>query len=204
MAYIGIMPTAIKFRSMNFKQQTKTKITQTASGRTIRATGSTTRWSVTIQMPVRTIAEHKVLQGFLALTQGPLNSFNITLPGISENSSPVADSVTGGANAIHAPGDTSINITTNQGDATVLKAGDVVRFSGHNKVYMVTTDVNTDSAGYAVLNIQPGLVESVTYLESAVFNDVPFTMALNNDVQEYNYRTDGYVEYEMDLIEVFG
>jgi hypothetical protein len=203
MANIGIFPAQLKFRSMNFKQETKTKITQTASGRTIRATGSTTRWSVTIQMPVRTIEEHKTLQGFIALTQGPLNDFEIVLTNISQSSGALGSSVSAGASGAHSAGDTSINIITNYGDATVLKSGDVVRFAGHSKVYMVTSDINTDSAGGAVLNIQPALIENVANLESMIVHNVPFKMALNNDVQEYNYRTDGFVEYEMDLIEVF-
>jgi hypothetical protein len=31
---------------------------------------------------------------------------------------------------------------------------------------------------------------------------VPFRMILSNDIQEYGYRNDGYVEYEIDVEEV--
>lgn len=188
---------------MNFKQETKTKVTQTASGRTVRATGSTTRWSVTIQMPVRSVEEHKTLQGFIALTQGPLNDFDIVLPNISQSSSALAGTVTTFVSGAHSAGDTTVNITSNHSNATIFKAGDVVRFNVHSKVYMITSDINTDSAGAAVLNIQPALIENLIDTEAMYVHNVPFKMALNNDVQEYNYRTDGYVEYEMDLIEVF-
>jgi len=193
---------------MNFKQETKTKVTQTASGRTVRATNSTTRWSVTIQMPVRTVTEHKTLQGFVALAQGPLNDFEIVLPEVSYSSSAVASTLICNTIGNHNAGRTDINIYANYNNTTILKQGDVIKFgdptlASHSKVYMVTTDINTDSAGYAILNIQPGLIEYVANSTPLTTNAVPFKMALNNDVQEYNYRVDGYVDYEMDLVEVF-
>ena len=66
---------------------------------------------------------------------------------------------------------------------------------------MASTDINTDSAGGAVLNIKPGLVEALTDEEGITSTNVPFRMILNNDVQEFNYRTDELVEYEIDVIE---
>lgn len=204
MANIGIWPSQLKFRSMNFRQETKTKSTQTASGRVIRATTSTTRWACTIQFPVRSVAEHKTLQGFIALAQGPLNDFEIQLTDVSTSASSLAGSVNAGPTGNYSAGSTAIEIQTNQSSANVLKSGDVVRFANHSKVYMVTSDINTNVSGIATLNIQPALIEAVVTSEAITCSDVYFKMALANDIQEYNYRTDGFVEYEMDLIEVFG
>jgi hypothetical protein len=41
----------------------------------------------------------------------------------------------------------------------------------------------------------------VTDEEAITSTNVPFRMILNGDVQEFNYRTDELVEYEIDVIE---
>ena len=217
MAYIGTFPTSPGFQSVNFSMNTSTKRTQAASGRIIRATNSTTVFGGTLQFPPMTQAEFRPIQAFIAQTDGGLNEFDIVIPTVSE--SQATDIVTGQSIAsiidgrlfvdgAHSAGDTTINITTLPdsagtalGDQVLLKAGDVVRFAGHTKVYMASTDINTDSAGGAVLNIKPGLVEALTDEEGITSTNVPFRMILNNDVQEFSYRTDELVEYEIDVIE---
>ena len=42
MAYIGFFPTSNGFNSVRFRQTNATKKTETASGRTVRVTNSTT------------------------------------------------------------------------------------------------------------------------------------------------------------------
>jgi len=206
MAYIGNFPTSPGFNAAKFKQNTTTKTTTAQSGRSIRATNSTTLWSATLNFPPLTQAEFRPIQAFIVQTKGPLNEFDIIIPTISESQSTVASSVvatidgdSSGANQI---GDSSININTNQAGQTVLKAGDVVRFQNHTKVYMVTTDTNTDLSGNATMNIEPPLLENTTHNESITTNNVPFRMILSNDVQEFDYRVDNLVGYEIDVDEV--
>jgi len=214
-AYIGSFPSSPGFNAVNFKMNTQTKITKAASGRTIRATNSTTLWSGTLAFPVMNQTEFRPIQGFMAQTQGPLNEFDIVIPGVSE--SQAKDITTGQSIAsiidgrvfvegAHSAGDTTIAITTFPdsattalGDQVLLKAGDVVRFANHTKVYMVTTDINTDSAGLATLNIQPALVEALADEEAVTTNNVPFRMMMSGDVQEFNYRTDNLIAYEIDI-----
>jgi hypothetical protein len=67
---------------------------------------------------------------------------------------------------------------------------------------MCTTDINTDGSNKATINIQPALVEDLSNAESVTVHNVPFRMILSNDVQEFQYRTDGLVNYEIDVEEV--
>ena len=202
MAYVGNFPTSPGFSAVGFKQNTITKRTQTASGRIIRSSNATTLWSGTLAFPTMTLQEFRPIQGFIALTQGTLNEFDIVIPIVSQSQSTVAASLTATVDGAHSAGDTTVNISTNFGDEAVLKAGDIVRFANHTKVYMCTTDINTDSAGDAVLNIQPALTEDLSNSESITTNDVPVRMILSSDVQEFGYRTDGLVSYEIDVAEV--
>lgn len=206
MAYIGNFPSSPGFVSANFKQNTLTKQTKTQSGRSIRTTSSTTLWSGTLTFPPMTQAEFRPIQAFVALAQGSLNEFDIVIPTVSQSQAALAGSliasVDGDSSGANSAGDTSININTNLAASNALKAGDVVRFQNHTKVYMVTTDVNTDANGNAIMNIQPALVEAVSNGETITTNNVPFRMILLNDLQEFQYGTNQLVNYEIDVDEV--
>ena len=206
MAYIGNFPSSPGFTSANFRQNTLTKTTQTQSGRSIRITNSTTLWRATLAFPPMTQAEFRPVQAFIALAQGPLNEFDIVIPTVSQSQAALAGSlvasVDGDSASANVAGDTTININTNLASSNALKAGDVVRFQNHTKVYMVTADVNTDSNGNAIMNIQPALVESVSNAETITTNNVPFRMHLVNDLQEFTYNTNQLVNYEIDVDEV--
>lgn len=202
MAYIGNFPSSPGFASANFRQNTTTKITKSQSGRAIRATNGTTLWSGVLRFPPMTQAEFRPVQAFVALAQGPLNEFDIVIPTVSQSQSANAATLTAVVNGAHTAGDTTITISTNLSSQNCLKAGDVVRFANHNKVYMATTDINCDITGAATLNIQPALVENLTNGETITTNNVPFRMILSNDLQEFGYRTDELVNYEIDVEEV--
>lgn len=203
MAYIGNFPSSPGFSAANFKQNTTTKRTVARSGRQVRTSEGTTLWSGTLTFPVMSLTEFRPIQGFIALAQGTLNEFDVVIPIISESQSVNAGAATATVDGAHSAGDTTIAVNTNlAGQGNILKAGDVIRFANHTKVYMCTTDINTDTSGNAVINIQPALVEALTDTESVTLHNTPFRMILSNDLQEFSYRTDGLVAYEIDVEEV--
>ena len=211
MAYIGNFPTSPGFQAVNFSMSSTTKTTQTISGRTVRFQEGTTLWSGTLQFPPMTLAEFLPIQGFLARCKGSLNEFDVVVPTISENSkgygsdSTVSLTVTSAA----AAGATSIDVNSPLTDTTILNPGDVIRFANHTKVYMVTDNegVTTDGTGNATINFEPELVTAVDARDSSggpliQLAEVPFRMILTNSVQEMQYRTDGLIQYELDVREV--
>ena len=200
MAYIGNWPSAIGFRTVNFKALSSTKQTTSQSGRRVRISVAGTRFSATISYPRMLLADWKPIQAAATRLQGPLNSFDVVLPSISENNSGVTGT-TATCDGATSAGASSVNIATNKNSQTILKAGDVVRFANHTKVYMVTADVTTDGTGDATMAITPSLIEAVVNTESITVDDVPFRMTLSGDIQEYKYATDGTVAYEIDVIE---
>lgn len=206
MAYIGNFPSSPGFTTANFRQNTVTKTAQTQSGRTVRASNATTLWTGTLVFPTMSAAEFRPVQAFVALSQGRLNEFDIVIPvvsqSISANRALVSATVEQDSATNHQVGDTTIKIQTNLNSNNALKAGDVVRFANHTKVYVVTTDCNTEANGEAILNIQPGLVEALSNGEAITTNDVPFRMILDNDIQEFSYTTEQYTNYEIDIREV--
>jgi hypothetical protein len=98
-------------------------------------------------------------------------------------------------NGITAVGSSTVAI---DGITGTIKAGDIVKFANHSKVYMVTAD--RDGAGD--MTIEPALVSALADDEEVTYNDVPFTMRLANNVQSYSLSSNEYYEYEIDMIEV--
>ena len=62
--------------------------------------------------------------------------------------------------------------------------------------------VTSDQSGAGTLNIQPGLVEAVANNEVVTYNNVPFTVRLENDIQEWSLSGFDRYNFEIDLIEV--
>jgi hypothetical protein len=188
----GTYPTSPVFNSVNFTSEFFNLSSQTISGRTqVRNIGGQ-RFTFTASYPAMTRAEFSPVQGFLMAQRGMAETFTIVLPEVSSSSGSVVGTILAGATA--SIGDTSIAL---DGFTGTLKAGDVFKFANHNKVYMATADL----AGAGTLSFQPALVASVSDNEILTHDDVPFTVRLNNDVQEYGIATDLTYSYEVDFIE---
>ena len=198
MSYIGTWPATVGFRTVNFKALSQTKQTTSQSGRRVRISTAGTRFSATIQYPRMSLTNWKPIQAVATRLNGPLNSFDIVLPSVSENTSGVAGITA--TSSVASAGASTVTLATNKNSQTIMKAGDVIRFASHTKVYMLTQDATTDGAGSVDVAITPNLIEATTSA-SATVDDVPFRMTLANDIQEYKYATDGTIAYEIDIIE---
>ena len=203
MAYIGFFPQTPGFTTANFRQNTATKKTESASGRIIRATNGTTKWKATMQFPPVSYEEFLPIQAFVGRCQGPLNEFDIIMPELSTHN-PYPNQQTY-VSADASAGSSSVSITSDQlNKSNLLLAGDLIRFPNHTKVYMVTETVTTDGSGNGTIYITPNLIQNVGFDsagDTIIVNNVPFRMILTNDIQEYGYRKDGYVSYEIDIEE---
>lgn len=201
MANIGTYPSDPSFTAVNFKIETNTQTTRSLSLKRFRNAIGTTVFSFTANYPSMSRTEFKPIMAFLAKARGPLNEFDVVIPEISSCSGTALGS-TPKVNGAVSAGTSTISIDGLALSTTVLKAGDVVRFTDHNKVYMVTDDVTSSGTGTATMNITPALVSGLSNNEDITIDDVPFRMTLNNDLQEIGVGTELYYTFEVDMIEV--
>ena len=201
MANLGNYPSTPAFSGVNFKIETTTQQTTSLSQKRYRNSIGTTFFTATAQYPPMTKAEFRPVMAFLAKCQGPLNEFDIVLPEVSENLGDTAGS-TPEVNGDQAATSTTISMDGFAFSVNVLKAGDLIRFTNHTKVYMVTDDVTSSGTGTATVNITPALISGVSNNEAVTINNVPFRMTLANDGQEISIGTTEFYQYEIDLIEV--
>ena len=184
-------PTSPVFNSLNFKSQFYNVRSTSISGRTqVRHLGGH-RWTWTAAYPNMKRATFQPVYAYINSQNA--STFTIVLPKVCSKSGDATGSAK--TNASCAIGATTIPVDDFTG---TLKAGDLIKFSNHTKVYMITADRN----GAGDLSITPGLRVAVPNNRVITYDDVPITARLNSDVQEYSFGVDDVVKFEVDMVEV--
>ena len=188
----GTYPTTPVFSAVNLQSEYFNLKSQTISGRIqVRNIGGQ-RFSFSASYPPMTRSEFQPVMAFIMQQHGMAETFTIVLPEVSSVSGSASGTMA--ANGAGAVGDTDIAVDGITGD---IKAGDVFKFAGHDKVYMATAD----RSGAGSLYFEPALVATVSDNEVITYDDVPFTVRLANDVQEFSVSTDLSYRYEVDFVE---
>ena len=197
----GQFPTNPNFRSLNFKDNRPTLINQTLSGKKqVRQIGSQ-YFSFTVAMPPLQQEKAQEVFAFLQKQKGAVENFTIVPPldnlgaGKSETDIQVVGS--------HVSGDASILIdgfTANQTGS--LKAGDLIKFANHSKVYMVQSDIDANSSGQLTVLISPNLVTTLADNEAVTVNKPSFTVYLESDEIIRSDTIGGFSSISFDVREV--
>ena len=197
----GQFPTSPNFRSLNFKDNRPTLLNQTLSGKKqVRQIGSQ-YFSFTVQMPPLQQEKAQEVFAFLQKQKGSFGDFTIVAPldnlgaGKAETDIQVVGS--------HTSGDATIDLdgfAVNQLGA--LKAGDLIKFANHSKVYMVRDTADSLSAGQMTLSIEPNLVASLADNEAVTVNKPSFTVYLENNEIMYSTDASGFYSISFDVREV--
>ena len=197
----GQFPTSPNFRSLNFQDNRPTLLNQTLSGKKqVRQIGSQ-YFSFTVAMPPLQQDKAQEVFAFLQKQKGSFEDFTIVAPldnlgaGKSETDIQVVGS--------HVSGDATIALdgfTANQTSA--LKAGDLIKFANHSKVYMVQTDIDANSSGQLTVLISPNLVTTLADNEAVTVNKPSFTVYLENNEIMYSTDASGFYSISFDVREV--
>ena len=191
------------FNAINIKNNQKTLVSETDSGKTFRRQIQGQRFSFTVSFPPMKREDFAPIMAFIMKQRSRKESFTITLP--SNLDALGSETGTLLVNGAHSSADTTIDIDGFASDgAGRLKAGDFIKFA-HDKVYMVVADV-TSSSNAATVSIEPPLRTALTNNSAVTYDSVPFTVHLTSDVQEFGIGendNDGnpIFRYEFDVIE---
>ena len=189
----GQLPTSPVARSASINSQQNTIVSVTSSGRKQARQIDGQRFTITLQYPPMSRSEFSPIKAFIMKQRSQLESFTVIPPTESNAQGTASGTPTGTASA----GATSITLG-GTGTGTLL-AGDYIKFSNHDKVYMVVADNSDISTG--TLTIEPPLRTAVSTTD-ITYDNVPFTVSLTNDIQEYNIGTTNLYAYELDVVEV--
>lgn len=197
----GTFPSSPAPSSVAISSNQNTIVTTTASGRRQARQIDGQKFRLRVRFPIMTRAEFAPINAFIMKQRSQMESFQFTPPTVDDTlgSASTVISVNGAISA----GATSCSIDGMSNSTNgVLKAGDYIRFTGQNKVYMCVADVNSNGSGAGTLTFEPPLRTAVSDNTVLIYSNVDFTVGLTGDIQEFNISTENYFQYEVDLIEV--
>ncbi len=196
----GAFPTSPISNGINIKSNQTTIVSTSINGRRQSRQLQNQRWEMQVSFPPMKRASFAPIFAFITAQRGRKESFTYTPPIIDDALGTETGSVL--VNGAHSVGDTTIAMDAFAGDGDGrFKAGDFLKFASHNKVYMVVSDV-TSSSNAATVTIEPPLTTALINNSAVTYDSVPFTVALKNDVQEFQIGQDAFYRYELDFIEV--
>ena len=191
----GAFPiSTAKFRTLGIKSIQSTIISKSVSGKKLARQIDNQRWAFTVQIITAKRSDvYGQLMAFILKQRSGKENFTIIPPEMED----ARGTASGTPNGTASAGATSITLG-GTGTGT-LKAGDFIKFSSHDKVYMVVEDQSDISTG--TLTIEPPLTTSVSSSD-ITYDNVPFTVYLTNDIQEFGVvgnTQDGSLLYQFEM-----
>ena len=190
-----------KFSTMGIKSIQNTIISKSDSGKKLARQIDGQRFAFTAQIIIGKRSDvYGELMAFIMKQRSRKENFTIIPPEIEDARGNETGTVL--VNGVHAVGDTTIAMDAFASDgAGRFKAGDFIKFASHDKVYMVVSDV-TSSSNAATVTIEPPLTTALADDSVVTYDNVPFTVHLTNDVQEFGAvgaDKDGNLLYQFEL-----
>ncbi len=190
-----------KFSTMGIKSIQNTIISKSDSGKKLARQIDGQRFAFTARIITGKRSDiYGELMAFIMKQRSRKENFTIIPPEIEDARGSETGTVL--VNGVHAVGDTTIAMDAFAGDsAGRFKTGDFLKFASHDKVYMVVSDV-TSSSNAATVTIEPPLTTALADDSVVTYDNVPFTVHLTNDVQEFGAigaDKDGNLLYRFEL-----
>ena len=198
----GAFPiSSAKFETMGIKSIQNTLISKSVSGKKLARQVDNQRFGFTVSIITAKRSDvYGELMAFIIKQRSSKENFTIIPPEVEDARGSETGTVL--VNGVHAIGDTTIAMDGFAGDgAGRFKAGDFVKFASHDKVYMVVADA-TSSSNASTVTIEPPLITALSDNSVVTYDNVPFTVHLTNDVQEFGAvgsDKDGNLLYQFDL-----
>ena len=194
----GTYPSSPTFASLGFGSDQKTKKTTTDSGKIFTAQVDGQKWKFRASYPPMTRSNFAPIYAFIMKQRSQKETFQIVLPEISTLKGTVSSIVS--THSTSTVGSTSV-VLKNVTQSSTFKAGDLIKFNSHNKVYMIVADATGDGANQATVTIEPPLRQALIADDTVTYSNVPFTVRLINDLQEFSTNKKDLYEFEVDFIE---
>ena len=197
----GAFPTTKKPRVFNFTSNRPNNTAYTLSGKRSVKQFAAQYFSFSVQMPPMKQSDFQQFYAFLVKQKGSFEDFTFEYPLDNLGADKAETDIL--ANGVQAIGDSTIamdgfSVSTDD----VLKGGDLIKFSGHDKVYMVTGDVNSNASSQATVSIEPPLQAALADNEAVTVNKPSFTVALVQDDVLYSTDAAGFFTLSFDVREV--
>jgi len=193
----GTFPTA-GFTTLNWQSNTLSKTSTSISGITKRVRTGSQYWSFTLRSPALSRDDFMDIYSFIIQQDGQFGSFTVVPPTIGSTRGTASGTIT-----ISDDYKAGVTICRSTGGSGLLKKGDLIKFSNHDKVYMLTAniDLNQTDSTEDVIQIYPSLTTAITNTTTVSYNNVPILVFLTTDQQGYTANADDTFNYEISVRE---
>jgi hypothetical protein len=205
----GTFPSA-GFTTLAYNNNVTVRQTESVTGKTQRSKTGGQFWSFTLQSPPLERTAFRELYSFIVQQDGSFESFTISPPVIGSTSGTASGEliISNISDAQKAAGSSEIKIGNRFASSPMtgtLKKGDFIHIgdTGHDKVYMLTSDVTFDGSSSIAVGIYPPLVQTID-TSSAVtvtYNSVPFKVHFAGDQQSFTLDQSGFYTYQIEVRE---
>jgi len=154
-------------------------------------------WTLKLSTTKLDQEEMAALYAFIVKQEGAYESFSF-IPPIHGNTRGTSISGTPAVTQTYAAGLKTIR--ANGGSGT-LKTGDFIKFSNHDKVYMLTADVNQDASSEDTFEFFPPLASAIDNTTTIAYNNVAFKVMLTSDESTFKTQADGSYQLEFTVRE---
>jgi len=190
-----------KFETLGIKSIQNTIISKSQSGKKLARQIDNQRFGFTARIITAKRSDvYGELMAFIVKQRSGKENFTIIPPEIEDARGTETGTVL--VNGVHAIGDTTIAMDGFAGDgAGRFKTGDFLKFASHDKVYMVVSDA-TSSSNASTVTIEPPLITALADDSVVTYDNVPFTVHLTNDIQEFGVAgadKDGALLYQFEF-----
>jgi hypothetical protein len=198
----GAFPiSSAKFESLGIKSIQNTIISKSVSGKKLARQIDNQRFAFTIRIVTGTRSDvYGELMAFIIKQRSGKENFTIIPPEVKNARGNETGTIL--VNGSHAVGDTTIAVDGHaNNNPNAFKSGDFIKFASHNKVYMIVADVQA-SGNASTLTIEPPLLTALSDNSAVTYDNVPFTVHLTNDMQEFGAvgtANDGALLYQFEF-----
>tara|TARA_R100001440_G_scaffold70651_1_gene93154 strand:+ start:163 stop:765 length:603 start_codon:yes stop_codon:yes gene_type:complete len=182
----GTFPTTIKPSSLSLQDVRPNLINQSISGKRVTRKYGSQYYSLDITLPSLSKDDAMDVFAFLKKQQNSFDKFDYQYPITNRGANISQTDIV--VNGSHSVGDNTIALSGfDASTSNVLKAGDLIKFANHTKIYMVEADLTSDSGGNATVTISPSIIATLANSEAVTVNQPNFKVYLESDVL---YTTD--------------
>lgn len=197
------MPTfpLTNFSNMTMRSVNPTRVTTAINGIEQRSAIGSQYYTFVANFNNLNQADQRKLMAFIDEMRGPLTTFDLALPSYLGNSTGAfTGAITTAAGS--SLGATTVTITSAAANGvTVLKAGDLIRFASHTKVYTVKTDV-VAAAGNETVTLSQPLRAAVLTSTTVTHQSVSASVRFSQEIGEFSVGQDLYANFSIEFNEV--
>ena len=195
----GTFPTTIKPSSFELQDNRPNLINQSVSGKRVTRKYGAQYFTLDVTLPPLSKDNAMDVFAFLKKQQNSFDKFDFQYPITNRGANRSQTDIV--VNGSHSVGDNTIALSGFDNSTTdVLKAGDIIKFANHDKVYMLESDLDSDGSGNGTATISPSIIATLADSEAVTVDQPNLKVYLDSDVL-YSTNTSGLFSISFTLRE---